>query len=47
MACTPPKPPVFKCSCGTAFKPTSFPYVRNCPCGAQITVNKPAKEGAK
>lgn len=33
--------PVYKCNCGKVFKPPFFPYTRNCPCGAQITVVKP------
>lgn len=38
------KPTVFKCACGLPFKPTGFPYTRYCPCGAQVTVNKPEKK---
>jgi hypothetical protein len=36
--------PVYKCACGTVFKPMAFPHTRRCQCGAIITVNKPVKE---
>lgn len=35
------KPTIYKCVCGKVFKPSHWPYVFKCQCGAQITVEKP------
>ena len=36
-------PLVYKSACGKTFQPPHFPNTKRCSCGAEITVNKPAR----